>query len=210
VNPNLVALLTIAGAIAIGAISPGPSFVMVAQTALSTTPHNGRVAALGIGCGGLVFATTATMGLGATLAYAGPVFLALKVAGGCYLLYLGVRLWKSSATGHSAESATVPTRRTFVTALLTQLSNPKAIVVYGSVFATALPLHPAAWLLIALPLAVTAVEACWYLFVATVMSRPAPRRAYVRSAKAIDRVAGVAMGGLGTFFAVDGVQRALH
>ena len=209
-NPNLLALLTIAGAIAIGAISPGPSFVMVAQTALSTTPRNGRVAALGIGCGGLVFATAATTGLGATLAYAGPVFLALKIAGGGYLIYLGVRLWMAGKHERPAESATVPTRRTFLTALLTQLSNPKAIVVYGSVFATALPLHPANWLLIALPLAVTAVEVSWYLFVATVMSRPAPRRAYMRSAKTIDRVAGVAMGGLGAYFAVDGVRHAIH
>jgi threonine/homoserine/homoserine lactone efflux protein len=210
VNTNVIALLTIAGAIAIGAISPGPSFVMVAQTALSTTPRNGRVAALGIGCGGLVFATAATMGLGATLAYAGPVFLVLKIAGGAYLLYLGVRLWKAGKHESTAESGPVPTRRTFLTAMLTQLSNPKAIIVYGSVFATALPLHPATWLLIALPVAVTAVEACWYLFVATVMSRPAPQQAYARGAKVIDRVAGVAMGSLGTFFAVEGVRRAIH
>jgi threonine/homoserine/homoserine lactone efflux protein len=207
---DLVALLTIAGAIAIGAVSPGPSFVMVAQTALSTTPRNGLVAALGIACGGLVFATVATTGLGAALVYAGPLFLVLKVAGGIYLMYLGVRLWRAShEEPTTADMQGIATRRTFTTALLTQLSNPKAIVVYGSVFATALPLHPARWLLIALPLAVTAVEAGWYLIVATVMSRPAPRRAYLRSARAIDRLAGSAMGGLGAYFAIDGVRRAV-
>ncbi|CDO06356.1 threonine transporter [Mycolicibacterium cosmeticum] len=210
-NADVLSLLTIAGAIAIGAMSPGPSFVMVAQTALSTTPRNGRVAAAGMGCGGLIFATAATTGLGAALIYAGPLFLALKIAGGIYLIYLGIRLWRSA----NRESTTLQmqgdaTRRTFVTALLTQLSNPKAIVVYGSVFATALPLHPASWLLIALPITVTAVEVCWYLIVATVMSRPGPRRAYLRGAKSIDRLAGAAMGGLGAFFAIDGVRRAIQ
>ncbi|GAS98131.1 putative amino acid efflux LysE family protein [Mycolicibacterium canariasense] len=210
-NGDVVALLAIAGAIAIGAISPGPSFVMVAQTALSTTPRNGRVAALGIGCGGLVFATAATTGLGAALIYAGPLFLVLKIAGGIYLIYLGVRLWRSSTHETGAlQAQDVATSRTFVTALLTQLSNPKAIVVYGSVFATALPLRPAPWLLVALPITVTAVEACWYLIVATVMSRPAPRRAYLRGAAVIDRLAGIAMGGLGAFFAIDGVRRAVQ
>lgn len=210
-NGDVVSLLTIAGAIAIGAISPGPSFVMVAQTALSTTPRNGRVAAAGIACGGVILATAATTSLGAALTYAGPLFLALKVAGGIYLIYLGTRLWRSA----KRESTTVQmqgdaTRRTFLTALLTQLSNPKAIVVYGSVFATALPLHPAPWSLVALPITATAVEACWYLIVATVMSRSAPRRAYLRSAAVIDRLAGTAMGGLGAFFAVDGVRSAFH
>lgn len=117
---------------------------------------------------------------------AGPVFLALKIAGGLYLLYLGVRPWMASNGDHAADVAVPPTGRVFATALLTQLSNPKTIVVYGSVFATALPLHSAPWLLIALPVAVTAVEARWYLIVATVMSRSAPRRAYLRGAK-VDR-----------------------
>jgi threonine/homoserine/homoserine lactone efflux protein len=52
-------------------------------------------------------------------------------------------------------------------------------------------------------------EAVWYLIVATVLSRPAPRRVYLRSARAIDRLAGSVMGGLGAYFAIDGVRRAV-
>jgi threonine/homoserine/homoserine lactone efflux protein len=210
-NTDLLSLFTIAGAIAIGAVSPGPSFVMVAQTSLSTTPRNGRVAALGIGAGGLTFAIAATLGLGAVLAYAGPLFLIVKIAGGAYLLYLGIRLWQASTREENdVEHAPAVSTRTFVTAMLTQLSNPKAIVVYGSVFASALPLHPAPWLLVALPVAVWAVETLWYLIVATVMSRPAARHVYRRAAKAIDRTAGTVMGGLGALFAVDGIRTALR
>ncbi|MGV9799827.1 LysE family translocator [Mycobacterium sp. NPDC003449] len=210
-NADVVSLVTIAGAIAIGAISPGPSFVMVAQTSLSTTPRNGRIAALGIGAGGLVFAVAATAGLGAVIAYAGPLFLALKIAGGAYLIYLGIRMWQASNHPQpAAGTPTTPSTRTFATALLTQLSNPKAIVVYGSVFASALPLHPARWLLVALPIAVTCVEAAWYLVVATVMSRPAPQLLYSRAATSLDRFAATVMGGLGAWFAIDGIRSSLR
>jgi threonine/homoserine/homoserine lactone efflux protein len=184
---------------------------MVAQTALSTTPRNGRIAALGIGAGGLVFALAATVGLGVALAYAGPTFLAVKIAGGAYLIYLGVRLWLASNREHTVVAfSPAPPTRTFATALLTQLSNPKAIVVYGSVFASALPLHPSHWLLIALPVTVTCVEASWYLIVATVMSRPRPRGIYSRAVKTLDRLAGTIMGGLGAAFAVEGTRAALR
>ncbi|BBY46681.1 threonine transporter (plasmid) [Mycolicibacterium arabiense] len=211
-NPNVLSLITITGAIAIGAISPGPSFVMVAQTSLATEPRNGRIAALGIGVGGLMFAVTATAGLGAALVYAGPLFMAVKIAGGAYLVYLGIRLWLASIRDDSTEegSRAVASTRTFTTALLTQLSNPKAIVVYGSVFASALPLHPSHWLLLALPLAVAGVELSWYLIVATVMSRPGPKRVYSRAGRTLDRVAGTAMGGLGAVFVVEGARASLR
>ncbi|WP_449560673.1 LysE family translocator [Mycolicibacterium mageritense] len=204
-----MALFTIASAIAFGAISPGPSFVMVAQTSLSTTRRNGTLAALGIGAGALIFSLTATVGLSAVITYAGSVFQAIKILGGAYLLYLGFRLWRASTRNRFETNVRrLPATRTFVTAMLTQLSNPKAIVVYGSVFASALPPHPASWLLFALPLSVTGVESLWYVLVATVMSRPAPRRLYSRSARALDRCAATIMGGLGAFFAGDGLRTA--
>lgn len=209
-NSDALSLVTIAGAIAFGAVSPGPSFVLVAQTSLSNSARSGRIAALGIGAGGLIFALAATVGLGAVLAYAQPIFLPVRVAGGAYLIYLGVRLWLAgNREASKSQPASVPTSRTFLIALLTQLSNPKAIIVYGSVFASALPVHPSHWLLVALPLTVTGVEATWYLIVATVMSRPGPRAAYSRASKALDRIAGTIMGGLGAYFAVDGVRSAV-
>jgi threonine/homoserine/homoserine lactone efflux protein len=209
-NSNGTALLTIAGALAIAAVSPGPSFVVVAQTALST-PRGGRVAALGMGVGGFVFALLATAGLHAMTVYAGPIFLVVKVAGGGYLIYLGVRLWCAGRRETTdLQHAPQQSGRIFAKALMAQLSNPKTIVVYGSVFAAALPAHPPSWFLIAVPVVVVCVETSWYSVVATVMSRPAPRRVYGRATNAVDRVCGSLMGGLGSYLAVDGLRTAAH
>ncbi len=204
---DLAIVATICGVIALGAISPGPSFIMVAQTALSSTPARGRTAALGVGAASLIFSVAATLGLGAVMLYAEWLFIVLKIAGGGYLVYLGIRMWLAAGTerphGHVTPQGG---RRTFATALLTQLSNPKAIIVYSSVFASVLPREPSLTLLIAVPLATTLVETAWYLIVATLLSRTRPQHVYERWTKAIDRIAGAALGGLGTYFAIDGIR----
>jgi threonine/homoserine/homoserine lactone efflux protein len=56
-----VALLSIAGAMVIGAMSPGPSFLMVARTAVASSCAHGVAAALGMGAGGVLFALAALL-----------------------------------------------------------------------------------------------------------------------------------------------------
>ena len=52
---NLSALLGVIAALTVGVVSPGPSFVMVARTAVSSSRTNGLAAALGMGAGGVLF-----------------------------------------------------------------------------------------------------------------------------------------------------------
>ena len=61
-------LFAIAGALTLGAISPGPSFVMVARTAVARSRANGLAAALGMGVGGMTYATASLLGLQALFA----------------------------------------------------------------------------------------------------------------------------------------------
>lgn len=209
---DVVALLTIMGVIALGAISPGPSFIVVARTALSAGPSASRMAAAGIGAAGLVFSLIAVTGLSVALVYAGRLFTVLKVAGGIYLVYIGVRMWLAHRTGTPVEAGEVRagSRRAFLSAMLTHLSNPKTIVVYGSIFATALPHDASVATLVAAPVGVTLVETAWYLIVATVLSMPAPQRVYARSVGVVDRVAGTFLGSVGAYFAVDGIRAAVR
>ena len=93
---EMTAIVGIAAALAIGAASPGPSFVMVARTAASSTRMNGLCAALGMGIGGAVFAVASLLGLHGLLLAAPSLYVALKIAGGLYLAYLGVRIWQSA------------------------------------------------------------------------------------------------------------------
>lgn len=77
------------------------------------------------------------------------------------------------------------------------LSNPKAMVQYGSLFAALLPTPLPPLLDAVLPLAIFALEAGWYGVVALLLSAPGPRRGYLAAKRWIDRLAGVVMALLG-------------
>lgn len=196
----LLPLLSIVAAIAIGAASPGPSFVLVARIAVADRRASGIAAALGMGLGGVAFASLALAGLIALLTRVEWLYLALRIAGGGYLLYLAWCLWRGAgqplAMGGGAERPR-SLCRAFVLGLVTQLSNPKTAVVYAGIFAALLPATPPLWLALALPPLIFCVECGWYCIVATAFSAARPRAAYLRGKGWIDRLAGGVMGLLG-------------
>lgn len=196
-----LALFGILGALLVGAISPGPSFVLVSRIAAKFSRIDGLAAAVGMGLGGAIFATLALLGLAALLAQVEWLYLTLRVAGGLYLLYLGIRTWRgaSHALDMSDPSTVRPASplRSFAIGLVTQLSNPKTAVVYASIFVALLPPSAPMWLLLALPPLVFALEASWYAIVAFAFSAQGPRSVYLRSKSLIDRIAGSVIGALG-------------
>ena len=193
-------VLAIAGAITIGAISPGPSFLMVARTAIAASRADGLAAALGMGVGGVVFACMALAGLHAVLITVPALYVVLKIAGGAYLIFIGWMIWRGARQPIVVfEQAIMPSTiwRSFWLGLATQTSNPKAAVVYASVFVSLLPPEFPLWVTLALPLAIFAIEAGWYTIVALALSAPAPRATYLRWKVWIDRAAGTVMAALG-------------
>ncbi|MFB9487460.1 LysE family translocator, partial [Nonomuraea dietziae] len=78
-----------------------------------------------------------------------------------------------------------------------QLSNPKAAIVYASVFAALLPSSPPVWLYIALPLSIFVVEAGWYSLVSLGLSHSRIRVLYARGKKWVDRAASAFLAALG-------------
>lgn len=200
---ELLALLGIAGSIAVGAMSPGPSFLMVARTAVASPRSVGLAAAAGMGVGGITFAIAALAGLHAVFAAVPNLFLALKALGGMYLIYLGYRIWKGAATPLPIQSETCTSDsqsdalRTFLMATVTQLSNPKAAIIYASVFAGFLPPNFSLSLAVGTVVTLFIIEAGWYTLVALALSSSRPRAAYLQFKTGIDRCAGGVMSLLG-------------
>lgn len=203
--------LSIIAALAIGAASPGPSFLLVSRIAVARSRRAGVAAALGMAVGGVTFAVLALLGLNALLMQVSWLYLMLKMAGGLYLIHLGIRIWRSAKQplAIAAQGALPPVGigRNFWFGLATQLSNPKTAIAYGSIFAALLPASPDAWLIVALPPAVFAVEGGWYAIVAFAFSSERPRVGYLRFKASLDRVAGVVMGTLGLRLLSEGLPR---
>lgn len=200
-HQDLFALAGIIAALSIGVVSPGPSFVMVARTAMAASRAQGFAAALGMGAGGAVFATFALLGLQAVLLAVPSLYLALKVLGGLYLAYLGYRIFAGAKqplnVGAVAQGERASAARAFWLGFATQVSNPKTAIVYASVFAAFLPASFSPFFVAALLCAVFGIEAGWYAVVALVLSSQAPRTVYLGYKAWIDRLAGAVMIGLG-------------
>jgi threonine/homoserine/homoserine lactone efflux protein len=196
---SAIAVLSIAGAITLGAMSPGPSFVMVARTAVSSSRADGLAAALGMGIGGVLFAAAALLGLHVILTAVPWFYFALKILGGAYLIYLGWMIWRGARRPLQIAEGT-PARtfhRSFWLGLATQVSNPKTAVVYASIFISLLPQEVPLAVMLVLPMLIFVIEAGWYSVVALALSAPSPRAAYLRWKVWVDRAAGGAMGLLG-------------
>jgi threonine/homoserine/homoserine lactone efflux protein len=207
--PHL-ALLTILGTLAIGAMSPGPSFVVVVRASAALSRRDGLAAALGMGCGGLVFAGLALAGLQALLMQVSWLYLSVKVAGGAYLVYLGIRIWRGAKVPLETSNDVQPVgrgwRRSFAIAFATQISNPKTAIWYASVFAAFLPNPIPAWMFWVLPPLIFTLEAGWYTIVALAFSAARPRALYLGAKLWIDRFAGGVVGLLGSRLILEAVR----
>ncbi|MEP2715585.1 LysE family translocator [Pseudophaeobacter sp.] len=113
---------------------PGPTVLLVLSYALSKGRQVAVASALGVAMGDLIAMTASLAGLGALVMASATLFTALKWLGAAYLLWLGVKLWRS-ATGasgleHLARVEAVTARSVFShTAVVTAL-NPKSIAFF--------------------------------------------------------------------------------
>ena len=197
---SLLILLSILGALLLGAISPGPSFVFVVRTAVAQSRAEGLAAALGMGVGACLYGALAVLGLRTLMAEGGWLFTGLKIAGGLYLVYLAYKIWRGAAEPVEVQTgATTGANlgKSFWLGLLTQLSNPKIVAVFGAVFAALLPADPPLWLYLALPPLIFFQETLWYSIVAVAFSANRPRSLYLGAKLWIDRVAAFFIGALG-------------
>lgn len=194
------AVASILGTLVIGAMSPGPSFIVVARNAVGLSRRAGLVTALGMGVGGVVFSGIALLGMYSLLTAVHWLYAGLKIAGGIYLVYVGAMMWRGASRPlvlDRVHDTLRDARHTFRAGLATQLSNPKAAVFYGSIFAALLPLHPPLWCYVTLPPAVFVIEAGWYATVAIFFSSRHATQFYATAKTAIDRVGATIVTGLG-------------
>lgn len=193
-------LLSLVAVDLLAAISPGPNFVVVAQAAIRGSFRQAAAVVTGIVMANLLWCVGVVLGLSALVHLAPWLYGTMKVLGGAYLIYLGVTLWRTkSGPGLTPESSfqqALPTA--FARGLLTNLSNPKSVVYFGSVFALfmgpAIPL----WVKTVAIGIVLLDTVLWYGTVAAMFSRARMQRSYAALEKPINRVTSAVMIGFGS------------
>ena len=172
------------------AASPGPAILMTARTGVTEGLRTAAVLTLGIGLGAVVWGAAALFGL-ALLFQAAPALLwGFKIAGGLFLLWMAVQMWRTAEMPLAMAESGRPPRSAasaFRLGLTTQLANPKPAIFFGAVFLGTVPPGTAPWVIAALIAVVFLNEVACNLIVARLFSFERPRRAYIRLKASIDR-----------------------
>lgn len=176
-------------------ITPGPDFFLVSQTAISRSRKQSMFVVLGITAGVMFWAFLALMGLNIIFEKMAWLKHVMLVVGGIYLCWLGYQMLKSAFSKKKDEpqqqfELPQSNLRFFMKGFLTNLSNPKAVIYFGSVFSIFLA-NPLLGGVHSLLFVIVSVETLvWFSFVAFVFSLPSFKAAYQNAAKWIDGISG--------------------
>jgi threonine/homoserine/homoserine lactone efflux protein len=115
-------------------IVPGPTVTLVIANGL----RHGRRAALlnvaGTQLGLAIMIGVVGLGLSTVVEAMGHWFDWLRLAGAAYLVWLGIRLFRSSGTGGEVEVRRPPRGGFFVQGFIVAISNPKTLLFFGAFF----------------------------------------------------------------------------
>jgi threonine/homoserine/homoserine lactone efflux protein len=116
--------LFLAAAFVIAAI-PGPGLFYVAARTLSEGRGSGFASTAGTALGGLVHVVAGSLGISAIILASAELFAAVKLVGALYLVWLGIKTFRSARRMLSIESQPVGDKRAFCDGVLVEALNPK-------------------------------------------------------------------------------------
>lgn len=125
-------------------VTPGPAVVLAISNSVEHGPRRALISSLGNVLGLFIMSAFVMLGLGVLLAASAIGFTTLKILGAGYLVYLGVRQWRSRGLSRSTVgvgSASVTGGRLFRQGLYVALTNPKALLFYAALFPQFLTRH---------------------------------------------------------------------
>ena len=189
-------LLAFLGVAAVVIATPGQDTALTIRNTLAGGRRAGLRTAAGVVCGQAVWALAASAGAAALIVASEPAFMALKLAGAAYLVYLGVATLLAAVRGHAAGGETTPAhgRHELRQGLLSNLGNPKMAVFFTSL----LPQFGESFAaLLGFGLAFCGLTLAWLSAYAAVVARAGDVLRRPRVRRALDAVTGTALVALG-------------
>jgi len=132
-------LLIVITAWIIGAGSPGPATLAISATAVQHGRKAGLTISSGILAGSACWGIAAALGISSLMVANAWAFEVVRYFGAAYLLYLAVKSLKNALHPAKLSQASVTPRNLFIKGMLLHITNPKAILAWGSVYAVILP-----------------------------------------------------------------------
>ena len=179
--------------------SPGPAVLLAISNAIAVGPRRAMVSSLGNGVGLFIISGVAMAGMGVVLATSATAFMLLKLAGALYLVYLGIKQWRSKTSIVAAADVSQTPRaanpnsnaKLFRQGLTVALTNPKAILFFSALFPQFItPGEPVALQFAVLTTSFVACAMLAHLFYATLARLLKSQLASPGRAKLFNRISG--------------------
>ena len=125
----------------LASISPGPATLAIAGTSMASGRGSGLSLASGITTGSLIWSISAALGLGAIMLANAWVFELIRYFGAMYLMYLAYKSARSALSRKeiAVKSMAGNNSTLFTKGLLLHVTNPKAILFFGSLYSLGVP-----------------------------------------------------------------------
>lgn len=201
-------LVTVALIWAVAAVTPGPNFLVAVRCSVGGSRRTGFAAAAGTVAGTAVWGIAGWLGITTLFSAAPLAYAALKILGGLYIIYLGLRLvWsarRKPVAGEAPIELVFGPARAFRLGLFTNLSNPKTAAFVASLFAAAVPAGAAWWHGGAAVALMLAISTLWYTVLVLSLTNVRVAGAYRAARRAVDAATGALFVGFGTALALTG------
>ena len=157
-------------------VTPGQDTALTIRNTLLGGRRAGTFTATGVAAGQAVWTVAASAGLAALLVASEPAFVAVKLAGAAYLVYLGLQALRDAFRGHRRATASpghsgLALPIAFRQGLVSNLGNPKMAIFFSSLLPQFAPGAPTFASLLALGLVFCAMTFVWLAAYAAAVDR---------------------------------------
>ena len=198
---EITLLTTLAISFIVLIVSPGPNFLAITQLSVSQSRLKGIYAGIGVASGSITWALLAATSLG--LVFQNIPFLqpSLQLIGGIYLLYIGAGILRNAGAQPKPRDLNNlhidSLGRAYRFGLLTNLTNPKALAFYTSIFTTVTAPGLPVWVRFAGVAVIGTLAISWFVLLATLFSIPSIQQRYRNAKRTIDLITGSIMSAFG-------------
>ncbi len=192
-------LLVITSVHLLAAASPGPDFVLVSQQTLSNGKKAGLLCSIGIALGLSIHILYSAFGLAAIIANSTTALWAIKLLGGSYLIFLGIKGLRAKPSAQpvtaSRQSALnqLSATKTIGLGFLCNALNPKAPIYFVSLFTIVISADTSATHLAIYGIWMMVIQLAWFSLVTALFSTPKVSAKLQSAGYIVDRIAGGAM-----------------
>ena len=171
-------------------VTPGQDTALTIRNTLTAGRRGGVLTALGVVSGQVTWALAASAGLSAVLLASRPLFIALRIVGAAYLVFLGAEALLAAVRGRAVSANGPRPRATYRQGLLSNLGNPKMVVFFTSL----LPQFASSFGgMLSLGLVFAAITLAWLTLYAFAVARARAVLLRSRVRRALDALAGLVL-----------------